>query len=97
LAISPGMKSRIRTGQYEFPNPEWQNVSTAAKELIKGMLNVEPENRMSIEQVMRNTWIDVNCIFPKIFTCDINFIFEITAIHRCTSDTIAHGTCFERG
>lgn len=27
LAISPGMKRRIRNGQYEFPNPEWCDVS----------------------------------------------------------------------
>ena len=26
-AISPGMKKRIRNGQYEFPNPEWSRVS----------------------------------------------------------------------
>lgn len=26
-AISPGMKRRIRMGQYEFPNPEWADVS----------------------------------------------------------------------
>lgn len=28
LAISPGMKKRIRAGQYDFPNPEWENVSS---------------------------------------------------------------------
>uniref|UniRef100_A0A1B0CRB9 non-specific serine/threonine protein kinase n=1 Tax=Lutzomyia longipalpis TaxID=7200 RepID=A0A1B0CRB9_LUTLO len=38
LAISPGMKKRIRTGQYEFPSPEWSNVSQAAKDLIRAML-----------------------------------------------------------
>ena len=26
LAISPGMKQRIRSGRYEFPNPEWAQV-----------------------------------------------------------------------
>lgn len=26
-AISPGMKQRIRMGQYEFPDPEWADVS----------------------------------------------------------------------
>ena len=27
MAISPGMKKRIRNGQYEFPAPEWARVS----------------------------------------------------------------------
>ncbi|XP_049804751.1 MAP kinase-activated protein kinase 2 isoform X3 [Schistocerca nitens] len=57
LAISPGMKKRIRTGQYDFPNPEWQNVSQDAKDLIRGMLCIEPTHRLTIDQVMQNKWI----------------------------------------
>lgn len=60
LAISPGMKRRIITGQFNFPNPEWQNVSKDAKELILGMLNIDPTKRFVIDQVMRNTWIAVS-------------------------------------
>lgn len=25
--MSPGMKKRIRRGEYDFPNPEWSSVS----------------------------------------------------------------------
>ena len=60
LAISPGMKTRIRTGQYDFPNPEWKNVSQDAKDLIKGMLSVDPNIRFPIAQVMKNNWIAVS-------------------------------------
>lgn len=59
------MKTRIRTGQYDFPNPEWQNVSEQAKELIRGMLNVDPGRRLTIDDVMTNPWISV--IMAKIF------------------------------
>ena len=31
MAISPGMKKRIRNGQYEFPAPEWSRVSQDGK------------------------------------------------------------------
>lgn len=65
LAISPGMKTRIRTGQYDFPNPEWQNVSQAAKDLIKGMLSVEPEKRLTIDQVMKNPWVRLYMEVPQ--------------------------------
>ncbi|XP_053771204.1 MAP kinase-activated protein kinase 2 isoform X2 [Desmodus rotundus] len=34
LAISPGMKSRIRMGQYEFPNPEWSEVSEEGEDPV---------------------------------------------------------------
>lgn len=54
------MKKRIRLGQFDFPNPEWQNVSDHAKKLIQGMLSVDPAKRLTIEQVMRNQWIAVS-------------------------------------
>lgn len=57
LAISPGMKKRIRTGQYDFPNPEWKNVSQDAKDLIRGLLKTDPAERFAIEQIMGNNWI----------------------------------------
>ncbi|KAH0948722.1 hypothetical protein HN011_009802 [Eciton burchellii] len=57
LAISPGMKKRIRLGQYDFPSPEWANVSQEAKSLIKGMLCIDPAERLQIDAVMRNNWI----------------------------------------
>lgn len=60
------MKARIRTGQYDFPNPEWKKVSQAAKDLIKDMLNVEPEKRLTIEQVMMNPWIRVSWVWAGL-------------------------------
>lgn len=53
------MKRRIRSGQYEFPNPEWTNVSQDAKELIKGCLKTNPEERLTIDDVIRNKWVAV--------------------------------------
>ena len=32
--ISPGMKKRIRQGQYTFPAPEWTNVSKEGKDSL---------------------------------------------------------------
>lgn len=63
------MKKRIRMGQYTFPNPEWQNVSKDAKELISGMLNIEPTKRLTIQQVMTNNWIAVLHFFLNTEKC----------------------------
>jgi len=65
LAISPGMKKRIRSGQYEFPKPEWDKVSHDAKGLIRGMLNTDPQQRLTIEQVMRHNWISQYTAVPQ--------------------------------
>ncbi|KZS11738.1 MAP kinase-activated protein kinase [Daphnia magna] len=56
-AMSPGMKKRIRTGQYDFPSTEWKHVSSEAKELIRSMLQTEATKRPTIDQVMQNKWI----------------------------------------
>ncbi|XP_029948061.1 MAP kinase-activated protein kinase 2 isoform X2 [Salarias fasciatus] len=58
LAISPGMKRRIRMGQYEFPNPEWSDVSEEAKQLIRTLLKTEPTQRMTITEFMNHPWIN---------------------------------------
>lgn len=58
------MKKRIRTGQFDFPNPEWQNVSDAAKKLINGCLSVDPVKRLTIDQLMRNAWISQYMAVP---------------------------------
>lgn len=65
LAISPGMKKRIRTGQYNFPNPEWEHVSKDAKDLIKGMLNIDPSLRLTIDKVIKNKWIAQYMAVPQ--------------------------------
>lgn len=63
--ISPGMKNRIKTGQFDFPDPEWSNVSQDAKTLIKEMLCVDSNKRLTIEQVMRNPWIAKHAEVPQ--------------------------------
>ena len=58
--ISPGMKKKIRAGEYTFPDAEWKNVSQEAKDLIKKMLDVNPERRINIKEVFNSNWISVN-------------------------------------
>ncbi|PAA50806.1 hypothetical protein BOX15_Mlig013465g1 [Macrostomum lignano] len=57
LAISPGMKNRIRNGQYSFPSADWKHVSSSAKDLIKQLLQTNPDKRMTINEVMSHQWI----------------------------------------
>jgi mitogen-activated protein kinase-activated protein kinase 2 len=73
LPISPGMKKRIRSGQYEFPNPEWKNVSNDAKDLIKGCLRTNPEERLTIDQVIKNKWVSQYNVVPctPLLTSDV--------------------------
>lgn len=65
LAISPGMKTRIRNGQYEFPNAEWSDVSEEAKQLIRALLKTEPTQRMTITEFMNHPWINQSMAVPQ--------------------------------
>ncbi|KAJ7999181.1 hypothetical protein DPEC_G00212740 [Dallia pectoralis] len=64
LAISPGMKQRIRSGQYKFPDTEWFDVSQEAKELINQLLKTDPNERMTIGQFKNHPWINQSMMVP---------------------------------
>ncbi|CAF1031472.1 unnamed protein product [Didymodactylos carnosus] len=57
LPISPGMETKICTGDYQFPEEDWYMVSDEAKNLIQAMLTVEPEKRPNIETILKNSWL----------------------------------------
>jgi serine/threonine protein kinase len=46
---------KILAGEYQFP----KFISSEAKDLIKGVLNVEPETRFSIEDIRKHTWFSL--------------------------------------
>ncbi|ERE75592.1 MAP kinase-activated protein kinase 3-like protein [Cricetulus griseus] len=64
-AISPGMKRRIRLGQYGFPKPEWSEVSEDAKQLIRLLLKTDPTERLTIMQFMNHPWINQSMVVPQ--------------------------------
>lgn len=52
----------ILSGQYDFPDEYWQDVSNDAKELIQNMLQLAPLLRFSAEDVLDHPWLHVaNC------------------------------------
>ena len=55
--IDKVMKKRIQLGEFEFPREEWELVSENAKRLIRGLLKVDQESRLTIEQVLEHPWL----------------------------------------
>ncbi|KAF5286607.1 hypothetical protein FQR65_LT12516 [Abscondita terminalis] len=49
----------ILSGQYDFPDEYWQDVSMDAKELIQNMLQLAPELRFSAEDVLDHPWLQI--------------------------------------
>uniref|UniRef100_A0A7S1TNH6 Protein kinase domain-containing protein n=1 Tax=Erythrolobus australicus TaxID=1077150 RepID=A0A7S1TNH6_9RHOD len=48
---------RIARGMYEFPEREWRNISPIARSLVKGLLNVDQEKRLSASAALHHPFI----------------------------------------
>ncbi|CAH0489115.1 hypothetical protein KXD40_002338 [Peronospora effusa] len=48
---------KIRSGALDFPHPYWTNVSDGAKDLIRNLLDVSPQDRFSAAQALSHPWI----------------------------------------
>eukprot|EP00730_Choanoeca_flexa_P018865 TRINITY_DN9196_c0_g1_i4.p1 TRINITY_DN9196_c0_g1~~TRINITY_DN9196_c0_g1_i4.p1 ORF type:complete len:492 (+),score=123.20 TRINITY_DN9196_c0_g1_i4:35-1477(+) len=48
---------QIKQGSYDYPSPEWDSVTPAAKDLIDRMLDTNPKTRITIQEAMKHPWI----------------------------------------
>ena len=55
--IDKTMKKRIANAEFEFPQEEWSLVSDNAKDLISGLLTVDPVKRLTIADVLAHPWL----------------------------------------
>eukprot|EP00979_Chaetoceros_neogracilis_P006416 scaffold1307_cov260-Chaetoceros_neogracile.AAC.4 len=47
----------VRAGKFDFPSPEWNTISNAAKDFICQLLNIDPSQRLTASQAMQHKWI----------------------------------------
>lgn len=48
----------IKSGEFDFPSPYWDDISEPAKELIRKLLMVKPAERMTIDEILAHPWIE---------------------------------------
>uniref|UniRef100_A0A0N4U3C3 Protein kinase domain-containing protein n=1 Tax=Dracunculus medinensis TaxID=318479 RepID=A0A0N4U3C3_DRAME len=48
---------RIQQGEFDFPEPEWKNVSKEAKDLICHLLVKNVRNRFTADEVLKHPWV----------------------------------------
>lgn len=51
------MFRKIKRGEFKFHSPMWDSVSPEAKDLIKKLLVVDPNNRLTAKQVLQHEWV----------------------------------------
>lgn len=50
---------RITFGAWDFNDKVWDSISPQAKDLLKKMICIDPEARLSIDQVLQHEWLQV--------------------------------------
>ena len=55
--ITPSMYECIRNGDFSFYHECWEEVSQEAKDLITGLLQADPNRRLSLQQVLDHPWL----------------------------------------
>eukprot|EP01103_Thecamoeba_quadrilineata_P014455 TRINITY_DN431_c2_g1_i1.p1 TRINITY_DN431_c2_g1~~TRINITY_DN431_c2_g1_i1.p1 ORF type:complete len:270 (+),score=45.27 TRINITY_DN431_c2_g1_i1:350-1159(+) len=54
-----GIAEEIIHGRYSFPSPEWDEISSEAKDLVKNMFMVDPLQRISAKQALAHPWFSL--------------------------------------
>lgn len=56
---------QIKKGKFAYRSSAWRGISLHAKQLINEMLTVDADKRLSIDDVLRNQWLDDNEVIQK--------------------------------
>ena len=60
------MQDLILKNQWDFNDPAWAEVSSSAKELVKKLIEPDPEKRLSAEQMLRHPWVKGSVLMGKL-------------------------------
>lgn len=55
----------IMSGQFEFHSPYWDSISNEAKDLIRRLLVVHPDKRLSAKQALKHEWFQTKTSSSK--------------------------------
>jgi len=53
----PALFEQILKARYDFPSPWWDNISPEAKQLVQGLLTIDPKKRLTAAHVLKHPWI----------------------------------------
>lgn len=59
------LDDQIRTASYCMSGSRWRGISEAAKSLVRGLLRVNPVDRLSLEECLNHPWVTGQPMLPK--------------------------------
>ena len=89
---------RIRNSStdLDFKGRRWKNVSDASKQLLCGLLNIDPKKRMKLKEISRNEWIrtcafSYNCPNPD----NVKKLSTPVVLNKCSVKEMAKSALHE--
>jgi len=61
---------QIKKGQFSFPDPYWTDISSGAKDLVNGLLTVDPQKRLTAKDLLKHPWITSGTATTKSLGAD---------------------------
>lgn len=60
VASIPALVKKVTEGNYQMSSKPWQGVSEEAKDLIRLLLDVNPDNRLATGEVLSHPWMSLD-------------------------------------
>ncbi|XP_011876949.1 PREDICTED: ribosomal protein S6 kinase alpha-5 isoform X2 [Vollenhovia emeryi] len=57
---APNVAMRIKTGEINFDGEAWSHVSAGAKQVMKGLLMIDPNNRLTAASLVYHPWLTMH-------------------------------------
>jgi len=51
-------RNKILSAKYDFPSPYWDNISEDTKDLIRKLLVLDPQKRLSAAEILQHPWLN---------------------------------------
>jgi len=69
----------IKEAEYDFPSPYWDKISDSAKDLVRGLLEKNPDRRLTSEQALEHSWVKGDSASTEVNTDLIETLKEFNA------------------
>lgn len=77
------MLRSIMEGKYEFVSPEWDDISDSAKDMVRKLLDTNPDSRMTACQALNHPFVQKAPVEFKIFSAKRRFKAAVYCIWSC--------------
>lgn len=81
--------NRIKSGEFSFSAPAWSGVSTEAKNVVQGLLTVDPKQRLQMSDLKNNSWVQGSQNFPQTPLMTPDILLSSTSAEKTLQTTFS--------